>query len=86
MNEIKNKQVFLLIGANFLGLPTEGLTVIPAIVYQQHGDKVHCTVTKRGSDKELLVTVDETDIHHNIKDVISAINNNLLKTTNELDK
>lgn len=88
MDESKNKEVFLVIGANFLGLPTEGLTIIPAVVHQQHGSDVHCIVNKRGSDKEMIVTVTEHEVFFNIKDAITRINNELLKprNTNELDK
>lgn len=89
MDESKNKEVYLVIGANFLGLPTEGLTIIPAVVHQQHGKDVHCIVHKRGSDKEIIVTVAEDDVFFNIKDAITQINNVLLnkpKGANELDK
>ena len=88
MDENKNKEVFLVIGANFLGLPTEGLTIIPAVVHQQHGEHVHCFTKMRASDKEVLVTVYEEDVFFNIKDAISKINNVLLKPkyNNELDK
>jgi ribosome-associated translation inhibitor RaiA len=88
MDELKNKQVFLVIGANFLGIPTEGLTIIPAVVHQQHGENVHCFAKMKTSDKEILVTVYEEDVFQNIKEALEKINKILLKpkSTNELDK
>jgi hypothetical protein len=90
MDEIKNKQVFLVTNANFLGLSTEGVLIIPAIVHQQHGENVHCIVKQRDSDKELIVTVNESAVIHNIKDVMNIVNHQLLPTnktsTNDLDK
>lgn len=85
MDELKEKKVYIVFKATHLGLSTNGLTIIPAVVHQQHGDNVHCFI--KGEDGKIIITVSENDIYLNIKDAMSQINTNLLEpTNNELDK
>lgn len=82
MDELKDKQVFIVVQAMYLGLPTEGLTILPAIVHQQHGNNVHCFIKNTNSNSPIIVTVSQETIYHNIKDAMEIVNTSLLKTTN----
>ena len=79
MDEIKNKQVFVVLDGTYLGITTFGITIIPATVHQQHGDDVHCFIRLPNKQQEMLITVKETSIHLNIKSVMDVANSILLK-------
>lgn len=90
MEEIFNKQqVFIVQIGDYLGLPIKGLTIIPAVVHQQHGGKVHCFIELDKSNDKVMVTVNKQDVCLNINDAMTVVNSVLLtsnSTTNELDR